>query len=457
MGPVFRGIKNVFRSPLRSVVVLVLLTVSITMVLVMIQVRGSVDMRLAELRETVGTDIQVRPVGASQGVGQPLTDSDIEKLKGLEHVVAVDGTLQAQYSGEALQSAIDLSAFGDHEDGESGGIFGSGSTRAPRMIPISFSGVNSLDRPQLLDNRFGAGSGDEFTITDGRSFTPEEQTAGVVVIGETLAEKNGLTVGSLLILEETEPLEVIGIFSTGNQWGDNTVFMPLEMLRMLMGVEDLVSSVTVYVDSVDDLELVSAEITRTLGAGRVDVTSDLEIVERQSESLASIRGTSSAGTIAALAGAGGVILLAMFLLVRERTREIGILKAIGASWGQIVAQFSAESLTLSVISGVAGFGLAIASAQTVAARFFDPSPQVSSVGGFSGFQHGTGGGAQHEGFGGFFGDRFSSASLGPLDISVSPDLLVYALGAAVVLSLLGSVLAAVYIARLKPAEVLRNE
>jgi len=456
MGPVLRGIRSVFRSPVRSAAVLVLLTMSITMVLVMLQVRGSVDLRLAELRETVGTDIQVRPVGASQGGGQPLTDSDIVKLKSLEHVVAVDSALQVQYSGQALQSAVDPSVFGDHEAGELDGFFGSGSTRAPRVIPISFSGVNSLERPQLLDTSFGAGSIYEFTITDGRAFTLEEQTAGVVVMGETLAEKNGLTVGSLLNLEETEPLEVIGIFSAGHQYGDNTVFMPLGTLRALIGVEDLVSSATVYVDSVDDLELVSADITRTLGAGRVDVTSDLDIVERQSESLASIRGTSSAGTIAALAGAGGVILMAMFLLVRERTREIGILKAIGASWRQILTQFSVESLTFSVIAGVAGFGLAVASAQTVAAQFFDPSPQVSSAGHFSGFQHGTGGG-QHEGFGGFFGDRFSSASLGPLDISVSPDLLLYALGAGVVLSLVGSVLAAVYIARLKPADVLRNE
>ena len=457
MAQVFRGIRNVFRSPVRSVAVLVLLTVSITMVLIMIQVSGSVDLRLAELRETVGTDIQVRPVSASQGVDEPLTDSDIEKLKGLEHVVAVDSALQARYSGEALQSAVDLSSFGDHEDGESGGVFGTDRARGPRVIPISFSGVNSLDRLQLLGSRFGAGSEGEFTITDGRVFTPEMHTALVAVIGETLAEKNGLTVGSLLNLEQTDPIEVIGIFSSGNQWGDNTVYMPLGTLRTLMGVEDRVSLATVYVDSVDDLELVSAEITRTLGEDRVDVRSDLDIVERQSESLRNIRGTSNAGTIAALGGAGVVILLAMFLLVRERTREIGVLKAIGASWGQIVTQFSVESLTFSVIAGVAGFGLAVASAQTVAARFFDPSPQVSGFGRFSGFPHGPGGGDGPEGFGGFFGNRFGSGSLGPLDISVSLDLLLYALGAAVVLSMIGSVLAAVYIARLKPAEVLRNE
>ncbi len=61
------------------------------------------------------------------------------------------------------------------------------------------------------------------------------------------------------------------------------------------------------------------------------------------------------------------------------------------------------------------------------------------------------------GMGGFFGSRLGGGSLGPLDISVSPDLLLYALGAAVVLALLGSILAAVYIVRLKPAEVLRHE
>ena len=66
---------------MRSVAVLLLLTLSVTAVLVMILVRGSVDQRLALLRDTVGTDIQVRPVGSFQGAGEPLIDSEVQSWK----------------------------------------------------------------------------------------------------------------------------------------------------------------------------------------------------------------------------------------------------------------------------------------------------------------------------------------------------------------------------------------
>ena len=83
MGPVLRGIRNVFRSPVRTGAILLLLTVSVSMALVMIQVRGSIDRRAQEARETIGTAIEVRPLGAAQGASQPLTDADIQRLEGL--------------------------------------------------------------------------------------------------------------------------------------------------------------------------------------------------------------------------------------------------------------------------------------------------------------------------------------------------------------------------------------
>ena len=313
MGPILRGIRNVFRSPVRTGAILVLLTVGVSMALVMIQVRGSIDRRAQEARETIGTAIQVRPLGASQGASQPLTDADIQSLEGLEHVDGISKALQARYSGEALEPAIDPRSFGDHGGGAPG-VFGGGGASSARRIPISFSGVSFADGRGLFKDG-------EATLTSGRVFKSDDASTPVAVLGETLAEKNGLSVGSVFQLETGPPLEVIGIFSAGHQWADNTVYMPLGTIRELMGVEDWVGSATVYVDSVDDLELVVADITKTLGEGRVDVTSGLESMQRLTEPLEALRSTSSAGLLAALGGAGGVILLAMFMLVRERSRE----------------------------------------------------------------------------------------------------------------------------------------
>ena len=446
MGPIVRGARNVFRSPIRTGAVLILLTISISMALVMVQVRGSIDSRLVEVRESVGTSIEVSQLGASQGGGEPLADAELRQLEGLDHVVAVDKVLAARYSGDALEPAIDPTSFGDH--GGEPGVFGGGQAPAQRRFPISFTGVSLTSHVQLFDDS-------DIAIMAGRNLTTEDESKQVVLLGQTLAETNALPVGSRLQLESGPALEVVGIFSAGHRWGDNAVYMPLGTLREMMGIDDGASSATVYVDSADDLEAVVSAIEDTLGPSRVSVTSGLELAELLASPLEGLRGTSTVGTIAALAGAGGVILLAMFMLVRDRAREIGILKAIGASSRQVVAQFSTETLIVSAAAAVGGFALAVASAETVAARFFTPVSSPSSAGFFQG-EHQSGG-AAHAGGGGFFGDRLSGGSLGPLDISVSPDLLLYAMGGAVVLAVLGSLVAAVYIARLRPAEVLRYE
>ena len=449
MDAVLRGMRNVLRSPVRTGAILILLTVSISMALIMVQVRGSIDTRVAEAREAVGNSIQVTQLGASQGGGEPLADAELEALESLEHVVALQKTLDARYSGEALLPAIDPSSFGDHSGEPS--IFGGGQPASPRQFPISFTGVAFSTTAKLFDDS-------DISIYSGRSLGPDDDSDLVILAGRTLAERNTLEVGSVVQLEAGPALEVVGVFSTGDQFGDNALYMPLGTLRAMMGVDDGASSATVYVDSVEDLEGVVAEITNTLGAERVNVTSGLAQAQAIAAPLEGLRGTSTVGTIAALAGAGGVILLAMFMLVRDRAREIGILKAIGASPRQILTQFSAETLAISSVAAIAAFGLAVASAETVAARFFNPATPTTG-GLFRGDHQGgqAAGGFGHEAGGGFFGDRLSGGTLGPLDLSVSADLLLYALGGAVALAMLGSLVAALYIARLRPAEVLRYE
>ena len=126
-----------------------LLTVSISMALVMIQARGSIDRRAQEARETIGTAIQIRLLGASQGAGQPLTDADIQSLEGLEHVVAISKVLGAQYGGQALEPAIDPASFGDHGGGAPGVFGGGGASVARRVSSRRVGGAKQLaDRIQ---------------------------------------------------------------------------------------------------------------------------------------------------------------------------------------------------------------------------------------------------------------------------------------------------------------------
>ena len=126
-------------------------------------------------------------------------------------------------------------------------------------------------------------------------------------------------------------------------------------------------------------------------------------------------------------------------MVRQRVKEIGILKAIGASNRQIGLQLGGEALAMSIIAAIIGALITYSLAQKVANLF-----GASSGGGF-GFSGG----------GGFFGGGVTRVA--GISVAVSPEVFLYAMGIAIALAVAASIFPAWYISRIKPAEVLRYE
>jgi ABC-type antimicrobial peptide transport system permease subunit len=131
------------------------------------------------------------------------------------------------------------------------------------------------------------------------------------------------------------------------------------------------------------------------------------------------------------------------LIVRQRTREIGTLKALGASHLQITAQFAAEALMTTVLAIIVAAALTAAVGQAVAGWL--------DVGQY-GFHSDAAGHIQT-----WIGDPVaSSAAAEPLHLGLTPGQATVAGGAALALTIAGSVIAAFSIARIRPAEMLRN-
>jgi putative ABC transport system permease protein len=293
---------------------------------------------------------------------------------------------------------------------------------------------------------------DNVEITNGRTFESDEGDANVAVIGASLAEANGLVVGDTFVVSEAD-IEVVGVFTTGTQFGDNAMFLPLETARTLFGREGEVDVITVQVDTAANVESTAEAIRVTLGEDVADVTTQEAAFDAISAPLTDAADSSRIGMIAALIASAVIILFSVAIVARQRIREIGILKAIGASNLQVVGQMTLETAFVATIAAVIGALATFPLAQTVANGLVsDPTIQV---GGFAGGRPGGGPGG---------GDVTIQAGNGPLggvfgevDVAVSPEVFGYALLIALGLALVATVIPAWYVGRVKPAEVLRYE
>jgi len=153
---------------------------------------------------------------------------------------------------------------------------------------------------------------------------------------------------------------------------DDQIFVPLTTAQLRLvgqtnfGQGNVVNSIDVQVDQPSDVNNVTQEITQTLSArhGSVDFS-----VTSQQDVLSTITQTTNVLTIF-LGGIAGISLLVggigimniMLTTVTERTREIGLRKAVGARRSDILQQFLVESMVLSVIGGIVGviFGWLVA-------------------------------------------------------------------------------------------------
>jgi len=196
----------------------------------------------------------------------------------------------------------------------------------------------------------------------------------VVVLGSTVADNLNLdaqAVGTDVTIDGL-PFRVIGILQpkggTGFQDPDDQVMVPIGVVQKYFVGSGTIRTIGISVASVDAMTGAKTAITTTLYRQHglaATATADFSILD-QAQLLATA--SSIAGTLALLLGGiasislvvGGIgIMNIMLVSVRERTREIGIRKAVGARGRDILAQFLIEALTLSLLGGMIGVVLGL--------------------------------------------------------------------------------------------------
>lgn len=210
-----------------------------------------------------------------------------------------------------------------------------------------------------------AGRVREFPIVAGRALSTSD--GDVVVLSSDLAKQLGLDVGGTLTLPSSvgsTKFTVVGLLSTGTVPGQEQVFVPLASAQRLFAFGSRITAVEASFKAGVDRTAVEAAAKKAVG-------SEYQIggLSTNSSLLASLQVSVFAFNmfgIFALATAGFIILNSFRTVVAERRRDVGMLRAIGATRGTIVGMFLIESL----FQGILGTALGVLAGWAMAAGLF---------------------------------------------------------------------------------------
>ncbi len=284
-------------------------------------------------------------------------------------------------------------------------------------------------------------------ITGGRNLQAGD--SGVVVLQEQLADYFGVGVGgNVNILNQT--FRVVGIegYTPVNE---TAVYLNLNDAQAVTDNAGNVTNFKVFADSVNNVESVANKIGAMYPRLSVSIAASLvdSVIQMQTQtneelqmaqtSMSQIQstGTMEIGIIIVVDTA--IVLLIMLYTVRERTREIGTLKALGASSMAILGQFIFEGILLSLIAGIVAILIGTVGATSIA-NLLLPRPIQAGNSTVS-----------------TAGVSLGSALSASIAIIITPELVLLGLGIAVLLGALGSLYPAWRAARTRPAEAMRYE
>jgi putative ABC transport system permease protein len=342
-------------NKLRSGLTILGMTIGVASVIVLIAVGNGSSKAVQSRIQSLGTNVLiVMPSGggfrlgprASTGTGVSLTKQDAEALPS-------PGLAPDVKSASPVVNVGDVTL-----------VSGSSSYE-----PSSFVGTT----PSYLQAH-------NYKIAEGTLFTSADVNAHkrVVVIGQTVVEEllSGQSAVGQSIKVNGSNFEVVGVLASKGSNGatdeDDVVMAPITTTQSTLSGVGPVDSITVQATSESSLNAAEAEVS-TIIEERHKITNTAEPgfqVLNQGSLLETSSSTSSVFTtllgevaaISLLVGGIGVMNI-MLVSVTERTREIGIRKAIGARRSDILTQFLCEAVLVSLIGGLMGVLLGVVGSQ----------------------------------------------------------------------------------------------
>lgn len=323
-------IKNPFRNRTRATLAIIGIAIGIATIVALGMVTGGLQSSTQSTLKAGSAEITVTKIGSGNfgSSGGVLDESLVTDLKNTNGVKDTAGILR-------VNSNVSTSSGGSGFDSMGGFL------------------VNGIDSSKLA--LVGIDSVNGTIFTNGSS--------NEIIIGKTVAQNLNKTVGSTIDIYGTE-FEVTGIFESGNFIYDTGAFTSLSILQNLTNNTGKVSYIQVKVN--DNAN--ASQVSKTIQDERpndLSATTAVDQANRINQSLGMIDTASWAISLLAIVIGGVGVINTMIMSVFERTREIGVLKAVGWKDRRILGMILGESIILTLVAAVVGIILGIVAVEII--------------------------------------------------------------------------------------------
>jgi putative ABC transport system permease protein len=302
------------------------------------------------------------PTGAmgEQGSGSASTVNDsvmttIQTIDGVEAVIPYISMTEGMPEREDL--------FGSTPPTSGGGPPTNGTIPDFSSMREMMSNVTKVLGVTLTDEAVNNYSVLPTTILSGRNLDITE--TGAVLLSENLSAYYGTEVGGTVTIMD-EVFTVVGIYQNTTSMGNRTVFMNIADAQDIYGLGTNASYLYVYVEDPDmvstiasAIEVAYSDVSVSTMADRLQQLTDLQAMSEQTltsaaTTLQQTENTANQEIVIAVAATGMIILFVMLFTVKERIKEIGVLKTLGFSKMAVIFQFILEGVVIAAIAGIVG-------------------------------------------------------------------------------------------------------
>lgn len=349
---VVMAVQALISNKLRSLLTMLGIIIGVAAVIALVSIGMGVRAQIESSISSLGSNLLLVYPGApktpgvrpSPGTLQTLKEKDFEALKKLDEVQAASPVVSRSFLAVAKNKNWTTTTYGVNPD-------------------YAFIRDLKVEQGQFITDRH------------------VQSRARVVVLGKTVAKElfgDTNPVGEDMRINN-DPFKIIGVLESKGTGGmgqdqDDILIVPYTTAQERMLAIDYLNSIVLTAKDGDNMNRVQEDISNLLRVRhkiKAEANDDftiqnmaavLETVSETTQTLTLFLG--SVAAISLLVGGIGIMNI-MLVSVTERTREIGIRKALGATYRTIITQFLIESIVISVIGGIMGIMLGIGASYAI--------------------------------------------------------------------------------------------